>query len=207
MALNTCFDYDFIIETLKLLRFYSDIGIYDAVVGESNIINDADYYEFELAGLDHVAPISSKHFVGDEYEDENAPDEGEFFHSGCLHTVYYYSSPEMIEYYRLCRLYEHREGIEPDENPYVKAADAHYIAGFQMCDGYFGFGFDSERYTHNLIIELCPENEYNARDIVAFIHSTLKYYAERLSSLERDIRLGKLVWLPELPAHKGGGYR
>ena len=215
------YDYWMILETLNLLRCFAEIGIYDAVVGDAEEISEGDYYEFELSGLENVAPIFSRLEVGsgscsggvDEDDMDDIDDIGDADDTyanlpcctGCAHPVYLLSSPEMREYYRLCRLYEHREGIEPKNNPYVKAADDYYTKEIQMCSEYCDADFDDNRHTRNLFIEMCPERSYEIREIIGLIHKMLEYYKNNVEELEREIYLGKPAWLPALPAHEGGG--
>ena len=115
-----------------------------------------------------------------------------------FHDVYSFSSPDMKEYYRLCRLYEHREGIEPEQNPYVRAADEYYTAALRMTEGQFIAGFDSEKrrpaaffacFAPLLIVAELQDGTSNQQ-----ARSALK------SGLVR--RRGPLVFLPELPPAK-----
>ena len=204
-------EYEMILETLSLLKLYSDIGIYDAVVGTTERVNGDDYFEFEMTGLENIAPIFNMWQPGtqpDIYLDEEFiygdEDNEHLSDGGCDHMLYSFSSPEMREYYRLCRLYEHREGIEIERNPYVKEAEDCFWEYVGLTQGYFGAGFDDDRHTKDILVEVCPENTCYYREIIELIYDTLEFYTMKVKELEREIRLGKPVWLPELPAHESG---
>jgi hypothetical protein len=127
---------------------------------------------------------------------------GDIYECDHFHTAYSFSSPEMREYYRLCRLYEHREGIEPKDNPYVKKADDHYISVLRRTGGQFGAGFDSEIHITALYIETCPEWQYDVMEIIRAVRKTLDYYPEHLAELQRDMARAPFVFLPELPKRR-----
>jgi len=119
------------------------------------------------------------------------------------HDFTTYSSPEMREYYRLCRLYEHRCGISPKDNPYVTSADKHFSSCFLYIDGHFAAFFDDDKYTTKLCIEICPEEYGAGTELIYGIHETLAYYGEHLNELRRELMRGPFVFLPQLPAPKG----
>jgi len=199
MPLNLNEDFTYLLETLDLLKLYHDIGIYDAVTRNIFDVTAEDLYELQLIGLDCVAPISINYSVA-EYRREypnRVTDDTDMYDDNYIQLS---GSPEMREYYRLCRLYEYREGIEPETNPYVIAADHYYRDVLASTRSYFGAGFDDDRYTQMLLIETSPECEYDMTEIIELIHDMLAYYAEQLPKLERDIKLGRFTFLPGLPA-------
>jgi len=203
MPLNLNEDFSYLVDTIDLLKLFYDIGIYDDVTRQIIDVNGDDFYELQLIGLDCVAPINYYYSVEEfrrEYPNSSFADTDAYDDN----NIQLFSSPEMLEYYRLCRLYEYREGIEPENNPYVIAADKFFKDIFRYTRTYFGADFDDNRYTRMLFIETCPECEYDMVEIIELIHDMLTYYTEQLPNLATDIRLGRFTFLPELPAHKGG---
>ena len=93
---------------LETLKYYHDIGIYDKIVRGVKEVREDDYYEFADRGLEFVAPyfdfeqvpMGNDHEVLADTETEEREEYCEHWHA-----VYRFSSPEMREYYLLCRLY------------------------------------------------------------------------------------------------------
>ena len=203
MPLYLTEDFSYIVDMIDLLKLYYDIGIYDAITQHVVHVSEDDFFELQLIGLEYIAPIGYRCSVEEfkllyrntVFADTYAYDEND---------IQLASSPDMIEYYRLCRLYEHREGVEPEQNPYVVAAENYYKETLRATDSYFGAGFDDDHHTTMLYIETCPDCEYSVIEIIELIHDMLMYYTRQLPKLERDIRFGKFTFLPELPAYKGG---
>lgn len=197
-----------LINVLHMLKRYHDIGIYDAVVREAEFISEDDYYEFAELGAEHVAPIFDFEDVPlNEMTHESLIEEEcaeqDIYLDAHYHRVYSFSSPEMREYYRLCRLYEYREKIEPEANPFVRRADSYYCQCLRMTNGYFGAGFDCEKHTTKLMIEVCPDEYMIQCDLIEALHDTLEYYKEHLNALRLELLKGPPVFLPALPAPKG----
>jgi hypothetical protein len=193
--------YNDFIYTLQMLCMFRDVGIYNAATSEIDEITEDDYFELAERGIECSAPIFIRDDVpmgGDEYEIKDTDLNEEIDH---YHTLYRVSSPEMKEYYRLCRLIEYRGGIQPEDNPYVKEADKHYCDCLKMIYTNLWAGFDSNRHTTELVFELCPDYETDVITLIMVIIDTLKYYPAHLGELERDLRMGKPVFLPELPEH------
>ena len=203
MPRNRYDDHSEILEAIDLLKFYFDIGIYDDVTSNIKKIDGFDNYELELIGLECVAPISTGYTAPEFHLVYKNIEIDDFYEDNYIQL---FSSPEMLEYYRLCRLYEYREGVVPEDNPYVVAADRYYRDVLRCTQSYFGAGFDDDHYTQMLLIETSPESEYEIKEIIELIHDMLTYYTEQLPKLDRDLKLGKLTFLPELPAHTGGVY-
>ena len=183
------YSYYELMSCLRLLKFLNDIGIYEKAVGNIQTIYEEDYYELALRGLDNVAPEFGIEELGDEV---------------CCggHTVYHFSDPAIPEYYRLCRLHEHKHHITPRENPYMIKADK----AFDDCCRYtcsdFGAGFDDDVHVREILIETCPEYPFDEREIIEVVHSMLEYYRSELERLRSELLRGPAVWLPALPAHK-----
>jgi hypothetical protein len=199
--------YDDYLYILEALCRYRDWGIYDAVTRGMTELGEDDIFELYELGLDNAAPFTSRDDIpmgGDDSvvtaeEIAQVIENGEKYECDHYHTVYSFSSPEMREYYRLCRLYERREGIEPKDNPYVMSADAHYVSVLRMINGQFAAGFDSEIHTTSLYVETCPEWQYDTMEIIWTVRKTLDYYTEHLVELQREMARTPFVFLPVLP--------
>lgn len=204
--IHTYDDYIYILRTLCL---YRDWGIYDAVTRGIDELRDDDIYELYELGLDNAAPFARREDIpmgGDEdritaEEMAQMEEGGAIYECDHYHAAYSFSSPEMREYYRLCRLYEHREGIEPKKNPYVVNADDHYVSVLRQTNGQFGAGFDSELHTTELYIEICPEWQYDVMEIIWIVRKTLDYYVKYLPELQHEMAKTPFVFLLSLPEH------
>ncbi|MDR0863032.1 MAG: hypothetical protein LBN30_09720 [Oscillospiraceae bacterium] len=203
--LNTSSNYYALVEMLQLIRVIHDNGALDALRGISEVSED-DFLEIALTALENAAPICTMEEIPMTADEEPVPDyepgdtyiDCEHWHTKCSFT-----SPEMLEYYRLCRLFEYREGIEPEDNIYVTEAEAHYVNCLRRAQGHYCAGYDDDRHTTRLVFESCPDYDYSLPDIVWEVRDTLAYYAENVNTLARDIALGRFVYLPALPAYKG----
>jgi len=177
-------------QCLRLLKLLHGIGIYGRAVGGITEITGDDYYELALLGLEHVAPIYSAEDLGDEW---------------CCggHTVHRFSSPAMTEYYRLCRLYEHRHGTTPGENPHVARADDHYARCLHNARGSFGSSYEDEKHPRGIWIETCPEHYACELELIALVHSLMGFYSAGAEALRMELLRGPAVYLPALPAPGG----
>jgi hypothetical protein len=194
---------------LSLMKFFHDIGRYEDAFGEINEITEGDYGELIRLGMEHIAPIfdedeiidgeDGKPVFGSQLDDAAR----EALEDDHWHELQTFSSPDMLEYYRLCRLYEYKYGIEPRDNKYVIAADIHYCYRLRCVSGSFVAAFDSDRHTTKLWFEFCPEDSYYNIDLIRCIHETLQFYSEHLNEIRRDLMDGPLVYLPMLSAPKG----
>jgi len=174
---------------LRFLKFLYDTGIYEKAVGNIREISEDDYFELALRGLDNAAPVFEVEELGDDV---------------CCggHTVYHFSSPDIPEYYRLCRLYEYKHGILPFENPYVIRADKTFteLCG-NMCSD-FGAGFNDDIHVREILIEICPEYPVYEEELIELVHGMMEYYKTGLTRLRAELQKGPVVWLPELPPHR-----
>jgi MoaA/NifB/PqqE/SkfB family radical SAM enzyme len=178
-------DYEFLIHVLRALKLFHDIGIYSVVTSGMQSVNIDDFYELADLGIECVAPLFQREDVAMDAEETPITDEElaqaveeDQYCDGHCHIVYRFSSPEMMEYYRLCRLYEHREGLEPKDNPFVKEADRHFSGWAMSVSGYLWIGFDSDIHTTQLVTESCTDQDYDRMDLITAIHKTLQFYKE-----------------------------
>jgi hypothetical protein len=190
---------------LEMLRYFHEIGIYEAVVRGTEEITFDDYYEFAELGLELAAPEFDFERVplGDNCEPlaENEPRAEYCEH---YHLLYRFGSSELREYYRLCRLYEHRESITPEQNPFVQKADDYYCTCASAVNGYLWMGFDDDCHTSELVVEICRDEYYPTLELIEAIHDTLEYYKEHVIDIKLELLKGPPVFLPALPAPKGG---
>ena len=175
-----------LIRCLRLVKFLYDIGIYDKAVGKISEIGEDDYYELALLGLEHVAPVFDLEELGDDV---------------CCggHALYSFSDPAIPEYYRLCRLYEYKHGIAPEENPYVKDADNHLSGCVQYVSSDFGLYYNDDVHIRDIRIEVCPERPVDERELIELVYATLEYYRCGVETLRAELLSGPVVWLPALP--------
>ena len=202
-------DYEYLMYTLRILKLFHDLGIYAAVTGGMNEVTEEDFYELADLGIENVAPIFRRDEVSMDEEENQMTEEAlaqaeaqNQYYEGHYHTIYRFSSPEMKEYYRLCRLYEYREGLEPKDNPYVNEADGHFIKWARSVSGYLWIGYDCDFHTTELVTETCPEEGYDQIDLIMAIHRTLQFYKDNLGRLKREINRNPFIFLPALPALK-----
>jgi hypothetical protein len=198
-------DFSGILYLLEMLRYFHAIGIYDAVVRDTEEITANDHFEFADLGLELAAPdFRFEEVPLDDDHEPLAENETEMECCGHWHLLYRFGSPEMREYYRLCRLYEHRESIEPEENPFVQKANDYYCLCADAVDGYIWVGFDDDRYTSALLVEICPDEYYTSLELIKAVHDMIEYYKEHLCDIRLELTNGPPVFLPALPAPKGG---
>jgi len=205
---RTC-DYESLMYVLRTLKLFHDMGLYAAVTAGMQTVRDDDIYELAELGVEHVAPIFQSEEVPMDDSEVPMTDaafaqavEEDQYYEGHYHTIYRFSSPEMKEYYRLCRLYEHREGLESKDNPFVREADKHYTKWARSVAGNLWIGFDSDIHTTELVIETCPEDGYDQIDLILAIHKTLQFYMDNLNRLKREIDRNPFIFLLALPAPK-----
>lgn len=180
--------YYFLIQCLRLVKLFHEIGI-KKTVGDIGEITEDDYLELALRGLEHVAPDYMQEELGDDV---------------CCggHVMHWFSDPAVPEYYRLCRLYEFKHSITPEENPYVTAADDFYVFCLNQTSGGFNSNYDDERHPRAIWIETCPERCDNEYEIIVLVHNVMEYYKATLETLRAELLRGPLVFLPALPEHK-----
>lgn len=179
-----------LMHSLRFVKFLHDIGIYEESMKGIREISEDDYYELALRGLSSVAPV----FEIEEL-DEDVCCGG--------HVVYHFSDPAIPEYYRLCRLYEHKYGIAPKENPYVKAADNYFVRQYDSCCySDFGAYYHDEVHVREICIEICPERPVEEWELIELVYDMLEYYRREAETLRAELLRGPVVWLPALPEHK-----
>jgi hypothetical protein len=186
---NEDFYYYELMRCLRFLKSLHDFGIYYKTVGNIQKISEDDYYELVLRGLEHAAPIFGVEELGQDV---------------CCggHVVYHFSSPDILEYYRLCRLLEYQRGIEPKDNPYIVRADESFTNSCRNACSDFGACFNDDTHVREIQLEVCPECMVYEEELIEVVCEMLEFYHSELEKLRAEF-LGKpLVWLPALPAHK-----
>jgi|GEM_PF-3371771 len=202
MPIDISEDHSFLIEVLTLLKVCHTAGIYDTMTEYISMVDGEDFYELQLLGLECVAPICRRLTPREfflEYRNEQLDDD--FYENN---EIWLFGSPEMLEYYRLCRLYEYREGVESEVNPYVIKADKYYDDVLIGVSSNFGVGFDDYHYTRMLLVETCYEWNFSTMEVIGIVRDMLEFYRQNLPKLDADLKLGRITFLPELPAYKGG---
>lgn len=196
-------NYYTLLEMLMLIKYFYDLGKYDVLCGAVESVDEEDYYELILSGLESIAPIYKHSQIATGEDGETIINADENDYGDHWHDLYTFSSPDMLEYYRLCRLYEYKHAIEPEKNKYVKSAEQSYCECLRSVSGSFYASFDSDRYTTKLWIEICPEDYGLGPDLIYCIHEALEYYTDSLSKLRCELMQGAFTFLPQLPAYKG----
>ncbi len=172
---------------LQILKLFHDIGIYEKAAGNIRKIGEEDYMELFLIGIEHVAQIYDIEELGEEV---------------CCggHTVYHFSDPALLEYYRLCRLYEYRESVTPQENPYVIAADRYFVSRLNSTEGNFGAYYNDNVHIREICLEVCPEHPIDEYEFLVLVYDTMEYYRREVVALQSELARGPMVMLPALPA-------
>jgi len=178
-----------LMQCLRLVLFFYDIGIYEEAVGDIKEITEDDYFELALRGISSVAPLYDMEELGED-------------HCCGGHVVHHFSDPAIPEYYRLCRLYEYKHSITPEENPYVVEADKHYILCLNNTNGEFATNFDDEKHPKEIWVETCPERYAYEHEIIELVHEVLAFFRAKVEDLRAELLRGPVIWLPALPPHK-----
>jgi hypothetical protein len=160
-----------------MLKFFHDIGIYEKAAGDIESITEDDYYEIFLRGIACVAPVYEQEELGEDV---------------CCggHIMYHFSDPAIPEYYRLCRLYEYKHSVTPEENPYVQKADAFYSSCCDHTDGDFGAGYNDDVHIREIQIEICPERAVNEYELLLLVYDVLEYYRREAVTLKNELMRG-----------------
>jgi hypothetical protein len=180
--------YGMLMYSLRMVKMFHDIGIYDKAAGNIKEIDEDDYYELVLNGLANVAQYYEAEELGEE-------------HCCGGHVVHHFSGPVIPEYYRLCRLYEFKHSIAPEENPYVQRADDYYCWCLNNTHGDFASNFDNEGHPREIWAETCPEHNTCEYELIELVHDVLEFYRAEVQTLRAELRSGPTVWLPALPPH------
>jgi len=180
--------YFFLMQCLRLLKFLHDIGIYDETVGDIKKISGDDYPELVMLGLENVAPIFNMEELGEE-------------HCCGGHIVYHFSDPALLEYYRLCRLYEFKHSITPEENPYVIKADDFFVSCLEYTKSEFGCDYDDIKHPRGIWIETCPERYAYEQELIGLVYDMMEFYQTEVEALRAELLKGPVVYLPALPGH------
>ena len=177
-----------LIHCLRLVKLFHDMGIYEDAVGDIKEIAEGDYYELIMRGFSAVAPAYEAEEPGDEH--------------GCGgHTIHHFSDPALVEYYRLCRLYELKHALPPERNPYMALAENHYITCLNSTNGDFGSNYDDEKHPTEIWIETCPEWYVYEDELIELVHDVLEFYRNEVETLRTDLLTSPIMWLPALPPH------
>lgn len=107
------------ITMLQVAKMAYDIGKKDVVDRLSSFSFDCDdEYAFAMEGMDELCD-----FIADHSEDETA--------------TMYFSTKNMVEYYRLCREHSKLTGIPLKESPYMQDAKTHVREQMEAQDCYY----------------------------------------------------------------------
>lgn len=179
----------YMIQSLRIVKFFYDIGQFDEALKFVTWIHDEDYGELFLNGIGSLAPMFEVEELGEEV---------------CCggHTLYHFSDPAMTEYYRLSRLYEYKHSIAHENNPYFIKADEHFIECCRYTNGNFGACYDNDDHPREIQIETCPERPLDELELLICIHDVMEFYRNEVIELHKELMRGPMVWLPALPAPK-----
>jgi hypothetical protein len=178
-----------LVYALRMVKFFYDIGVYEQAVGNIRSIGEGDYLELFLRGVEHVATIFDIEELGAEV---------------CCggHTLYHFSDPALLEYYRLCSLYEHKYSLTPEENPYHKKADDYFTRSCNNVSSHFWAGYDDDRHPREIRFETCPDYPFYENEFLVLVYDIMEYYRREVVTLQNELSRGPAVLLPALPAPK-----
>ena len=190
---------------IELLKLYHDIGICETVLRTTAQITGEHWYEFAELGLECVAPVTweDELFYVDQTQSWVTAQELDQL---CLESdnyptrLIYFTSPEMQEYTHLCRLYERREGIRPEDNPFEHRVRRHaqLHCGY-VINAWLGFSDD----VIALVTEISPEDYFDPVELITNIYNILMFYPDHLWELRLAILSGLVSFDLALPAPKG----
>ena len=184
----------YIIQALRIVKFFHDIGKFEDAMKHYTWIESDDLPELFMNGMQYLAPFHESKDLGEDV---------------CCggHYQYRFSDPALIEYFRLCRLYELRHSITPKDNPYVKKADDDFVECCKNVGGDFGAYYDNDDHPREVQFETCPERPVDEFEFMVCIHNVLEFYRKEVKTLQKEMMRGPMVFLPALPAPKGDSAR
>lgn len=197
-------DISSLINMLHILKACHQAGCYEQVVRTAETMDEGDYLELEMLALEHVAPIYDEDELFYDFEndtwisgDDLPRTEETNIDYESPHRMHYFSSPEMLEYYRLCRVYEWREGIPPESNRYVHSAEAFLRRNFYRNNTVW-YGLDEGDHPGHFYTEATSDYGYDTAVLVEDLSDMLMYYKDKLPALKLELAK-KPAFLPMLP--------
>lgn len=123
-------------------------------------------------------------------------------------TKFYFSHRDMVEYYRLCRVYSAKHGVRLRDNPYMRDAQ-HFVQ--YMFDFNYNGGYSvhlqtriNHEWASGLVIWL-DENYFNSEyELAEALFEIGGWYREHARLLRERLLKERAIWLPALPAHTEG---
>lgn len=183
-----------VLETLYLAKVFFDIGIYDKVCGHIGSIDDCDYNELVLLGLEKIAP-SCRHYQ--EFMDNDGKlvkvdqmDDAHLNQMDCWNDVYAYSSPEMKEYHRLCKAYSKKHSIPLQTNKYFRLAVSSVDTYRYELDNGANIRFDNLMNASELLVEWPVTDFYPRPELFMYIHNIFEFYKNNIEKLRLELASG-----------------
>lgn len=101
----------------------------------------------------------------------------------------YFSHPDIMEYYRLCRVYGKKHGVKLADNPYMKAA-AEYVR-LQLDQGCYACEYILQTkinhdWASGIVFRMWPEFEWHF-ELLTLIINIFNYYTEQLGKLKSEL--------------------
>ena len=120
--------------------------------------------------------------------------------------IYYFSYKDMMEYYRLCRVYSCKHGIRLRDNPFMREAEQ-FVTDAMEFNNYGGYWYHlhtkiNHDWASGIVIHLddnCFQDEFGLSEAMLSIGG---WYASAVIRLRQTLLEEYAFWLPALAAHK-----
>lgn len=113
-------------------------------------------------------------------------------HCSDYESIYtmYFSHPDMMEYYRLCRVYGKHRGVRLRDNPYMRRA-AEYVRSLLYQEGCFTCDYRlqtkiNHRWASGIVFRMWPEFNGNLALLVQ-IARVFDFYERELTQLKTEL--------------------
>jgi len=105
----------------------------------------------------------------------------------------YFSHPDMMEYYRLCRVYGKRYGVKLPDNPYMRMA-ADYVRscldqGCPVCEYRLHTNI-GHKWASGIVFRMWPEFEWHFA-LLTQIADIFGFYTKMLTNLKKELACNK----------------
>jgi hypothetical protein len=108
----------------------------------------------------------------------------------------YFSHPDIMEYYRLCRVYGKKHGIKLKNNPYMQAA-ADYVRGNLDQPGCYTCSYHlqtkvNHEWAGGIVFRMWPEFSGHLA-LLVMLRRIFRFYTEKLHELKTSLASGAVI--------------
>ncbi|MBP5718445.1 MAG: hypothetical protein J6X53_05640 [Abditibacteriota bacterium] len=176
-------------ESVKYACLCSKYGKLREYMDSGNREPTEDYYTCFM----EIAGVAADFIAANYYEDY------------CTET-FYFSYKDMMEYYRLCRVYSCQHRIRLRDNPFMREA-AQFVADAMEFNNACGYWYFLQTKTNHDwasgIVVYMDENSFNNEfDLSEAMLAIGGWYSSAVIRLRRTLLEEYALRLPALPAHK-----